>query len=165
MGIDPATLALISTATSVGSAAFSLIGGMQQSSQAKAQAKYNQQVESNRRAVEEQQQRRQLTLAQGEARARAGGSGATLGSFEDVLNDSQEQGLLDIALGAYDSKVAQQRIAMEGSNAASNAMNSGLSGAFKGLSSAASSYSSYQTITKQQQQTNATKTAAGKLST
>jgi hypothetical protein len=162
MGINPATLAIISAVGSGVSAVTGFIGGQQQAAAAKNQANYNSQVEANRRTVEEQKQRRQLTLAQGTARSQAASSGATLNSFEDVLNSNQEQGLLDIALGSYDSQITRDRIRYEGNAAASQAKNQGFSSLLSGAAGVAGGLGKYDAAKKADKVASSTAKLAGK---
>ena len=162
MGINPATLSLIGTAFSGVSAITGFMGGQQQAAAATQQANYNSQVEANRREVEANQQKRQLALAQGTARSQAAGSGATLGSFEDVLNSNQEQGLLDIALGAYDSQITRQRILYEGKNTAKQASQAGYTSLLSGGAGVVSGISSYNKAVKKKTEADAAAKLAGR---
>lgn len=162
MGIESALLAQIATGVSAVSAVTGFIGGQQQASSARKQASYNATVEANRRSVEEQRQKRQLTLAQGTARARSGGSGATLNSFSDVLDDNQQQGLMDIALGAYDSQITQNRIRYEGSVASAQAKQNSYSSLLSGADGVATGIGNYNKAVKSASTLSGTSKLAGK---
>ena len=160
MGLE--TIALISAGVSAASGVMGFVGGMQQSKAAKQQAAYNAQIEANRAKVLKDQQTRDLYKAQGTARTQAAGSGATLGSFEDVLNANQEQGLLDIALGEYDSKIQQDRIRYEGAVASSQAKSNAVSSLLSGAAGAAGGYTDYKNAGKLEKMLAGTTKAAGK---
>lgn len=162
MGTGLELLPMIAAGASAASGVMGLIGGMQQSKAAKQQAAYNAQIEANRAKVLKDQQTRDLYKAQGTARTQAAGSGATLGSFEDVLNANQEQGLLDIALGEYDSKIQQDRIRYEGAVASSQAKSNAVSSLLSGAAGAASGYTDYKQGIKLEKALSATSKAAGK---
>jgi hypothetical protein len=160
MGIE--TIALISAGVSAATGVAGFIGSQQQAKSAKQQASYNAQIEANQAANTKKQQQRQLAQAQGTARTQAAGSGATLGSFEEVLNSNQEQGLLDIALGQYDSQITQQRIRYEGANAASQAKLQGISSLLSGAAGVASAGQDYYKAKDLKKTADATKGLSGK---
>lgn len=111
MGIDPATLTLISTAATAASGVISFIGGQQQAAATKAQAEYNAAIARNnqiyadraaREAVERGQQaeakkRMEAASLRGRQRAvlAANGVDVNSGSALDIQEDTAGLGELD----------------------------------------------------------------------
>lgn len=137
------------------SAGFQLFQGFQSYQQGKAQAKaarqtadYNNQLEQNRALVEREKLKRQQRLFSGTQKTKASGSGATLGSFDDLFEDTTSQSLLDIALLDYDSKVRQQQTTYQANVEAANYKAEGRNALISGLAGAAGSYNQYKTAPK-----------------
>lgn len=134
------------------SAGLQAFQGFQAYQQGKAQAKaatqaadYNARVEAQRAQVEKTQLQRQQRLFQGQQTVRAGATGATLGSFDDLFEDTESQSLLDQALLDYDTKVKQQQILYGGQQQAYTARSEGRNGLISGLTGAASTgFKAYQ---------------------
>lgn len=145
------------------SAGLQLFQGFQAYQQGKAQAKvaqqtaaYNAQVDKQHTDVERMQLKRQQRLFAATQRTRAAGTRATLGSFDDLFEDTQTQSLLDVALLNYDGKLRQQQILYGGSVEAANAKASGRSGLISGLVGAGGSLYTYNKDRQKSQQKNST---------
>jgi hypothetical protein len=140
MGIDPATMSLIA-------GGFQLFQGIQGMQQAKVQAKQNNAItaaniqnEQNRLSIEQDRTKRQLEQARGSNRVAAAASGATLGSFDDIMGQNAEQSLMDLALLEYDSKVNQESMKYEGAVRTQEYKSKSSSSLLKGIGGAAGSF-------------------------
>lgn len=144
MGISPILLTAVS-------AGFSVLQGIQGYQQNQAMVKSQTQItaaniqnEQNRLGVERDQLKRQQEKVRGTQRTAAAASGATLGSFDDVMNESTEQSLLDVALLEYDSKVSQEAMRYEGAVRKQEYKSAARSSLINGIGSAASTgFSAY----------------------
>lgn len=139
MGIDPATLAIISVATSVVQGGMSYMQGQAQADQAKATANYNAQVIQQQANIDRSRRERQQRAAAATSRVRGAASGATLGSFEDVYESNKTQALLDLAIMDYETSVKKNQAIYSGQVEASQAKAKGTSGLISGLASAGTS--------------------------
>lgn len=127
-------------------AGLSVVQGIQGMSQANAAAKQTQQAtdaniqnEKNRLAIEKTKKQRDITQAAGKARVSAASSGATISSFDDVMDDSYSQGLLDLALLEYDSKLSQEQLRYSGAVKKAEYQNQAKSSLIEGITGAAKS--------------------------
>lgn len=133
------------------SAGLQLMQGIQGYQQGKAMAKQqgaitaaNIQTEQNRLAIERDQLKKQQEKARGSQRVAAAATGATLGSFDDVMAESTEASLMDLALLEYDSKVNQESMRYEGGVRQQEYKSQARSSLLKGIAGAASSgYQAY----------------------
>ncbi len=132
----------------IASAVMSGVQGFAGYQQAQAQAKtaqqtanYNSQLAAQQSATEKAQLLKQQRLMASTARVRGAGSGASLGSFEDVYESNKTQSLLDIALLDYESNVKQDQINYSGQVEVSQAKAKGVNSLISGLSGAGSSMS------------------------
>jgi len=133
-------------------AGLSVVQGIQGMSQANAAAKQTQQItdaniqnEKNRLSIERTKKQREVLQANGKSRVAAAASGATIGSFDDVMDDSYSQGLLDIALLEYDSKLTQEQIRYGGAVQKANYKNQAKTSLLDGIAGAAgNAYTGYQ---------------------
>lgn len=133
-------------------AGLSVVQGIQGMSQANAAAKATQQAtdaniqnEKNRLAVEKTKKQRELIQEQGKSRVAAAASGATISSFDDVMDDSYSQGLLDVALLEYDSKLNQEQMRYSGGVQKAEYQNQAKSSLLEGIGKAGmQGYSGYQ---------------------
>lgn len=96
----------------------------------------NIQNEKNTTAIKKSQLLRQQEIARGKATVAAAGSGATLGSFDSLLDDNYSQGLIDQALLEYDSKLTQENIRYNGAVQKQQYKSAATSSLVKGVSSA-----------------------------
>ena len=135
------------------SAGLQLFQGFQAYQQGKAQAKaarqtadYNAKIIQQQSDVEKAKLKRQQRLFSGTQATKAAGSGASLGSFDDLFEDTQAQSLLDIALLDYDTKIRKQQALYGGSVDAANARAEGRSGLISGIAGAAGSARKYKPI-------------------
>lgn len=116
------------------------IQGMQQNNaMAKAatvQANANIQNEKNSLSIRQDQLKRSREQAAGKQTVAAAGSGATIGSFDSLFADSEQQGLMDKLMLDYDSKLTQENIRYNGAvqksqykSAAKSSLIGGITGA------------------------------------
>lgn len=126
------------------SAALQAFQGFQQYQAGKAQAKAAQQTANYNAAVAKQQsdlQRRQLVKQQklfsGSQMVRAASSGATLGSFDDLFESTEQEQLLDLAILDYNSRLERDQINYGGRVEAYSAKQKGKNALISSLSSAA----------------------------
>jgi len=103
------------------SAGLKLVQGIQGYQQNNAMAKAasqaaaaNMQNEQNRLVIEQDRARKQIEKSRGTARVASAATGATLGSFDDVMGESTEASLMDMALLEYDSKLRQENYRYSG---------------------------------------------------
>lgn len=108
-GMEPALIA------SLAGTAVSAVGAIQQGNAAKAAADYNAQIAERNAVIARQQgaaaaakQEREGRIRMGMARASAGGSGVTLDSFGDLLQDSAKQEELDRLTILYNADLQAQ---------------------------------------------------------
>lgn len=132
------------------SAALSAFQGFQAYQSGKAQAKaanqtasYNARVAQQQSDVEKARLQKDQRLFAATQRVKGAGSGATLGSFDDVGEDTISQSLLDVALLDYDTKLRKDQIIYGGKQEAYSAKAAGTQGLISGLTSAASSGMAY----------------------
>jgi len=90
----------------------------------------------NQLEVNKQKQDRINRQAQGERTVKAAASGATLDSFDSVMDDSYNQGLMDIALLEYDSKLQQEQLRYDGAVKKTEYKNAAKSSLLEGMTSA-----------------------------
>lgn len=98
-------------------------------------------IQNQQNVLEINRTRQQRTNEQlaGKSRVAAAGSGATLNSFGDVLDDNSKQGLLDVALLEYDSKTQQNQTRYNGAVQSAEYKNKATSSLISGISGAAGS--------------------------
>lgn len=137
------------------SAGLQLFQGFQSYQQGKAQAKaarqtadYNARIIENQAAVEKAKLQRQQRLFSGTQKVKAAGTGSTLGSFDDLFEDTEAQSLLDVALLDYDSKLRQQQTRYGGAVEAANYKAEGRNALISGLAGAAQSGYDYKKASK-----------------
>lgn len=140
------------------SAALQAFQGFQQYQSGKAQAKqaqqtasYNAQVAENRAAIERQQLSKQQRLFTGSQKVRAAASGASIGSFDDLFESTEQEQLLDLSILDYNTKLERDQILYGGRVEASAAKRQGQNALISGLAGSASSlgqYSSYKSQPK-----------------
>ena len=131
-------------------AGLSVVQGIQGYQQNQAMAKATQrqsdaniQNEKNTLAIKQKQLQRTQELAAGKATVAAAGSGATLGSFDTLFADNENQALMDKYMQDYDSKMTQENIRynaavkkQEYKSAATSSLIKGVAGAATSLYSA-----------------------------
>lgn len=123
-------------------------GYQQNQAMAKAtqqQADANIQNEKNTLKLKQQQLQRSQEIAAGKATVAAAGSGATIGSFDALFSDNENQALMDKYMLEYDSKMTQENIRYNAAvqkaqykSAATSSLIKGISGAASGLYSSGS---------------------------
>jgi len=96
--------------------------------------------EKNSLAIKLQQLKRQQEIARGQQTVAAAGSGATIGSFDTLFEDSTNQQLMDRLMLDYDSKLTQENIRYNAAvqktqykQAAKSSLISGITGAATNL--------------------------------
>ena len=124
-------------------AGLSVVQGIQGMQQANAAAKATRQAtdaniqnEQNRLSIEKTKKQRDIAQATGKQKVAAAASGATLSSFDDVMDDSYSQGLLDLALIEYDSKLTQEQMRYSGNVQRAEYQNQAKSSLIGGLAQA-----------------------------
>lgn len=128
------------------SAGLQVFQGFQAFQAGKAQAKaatqaadYNARVAQQQGDVEKARLQKEQRLFAATQRTKGAGSGATLGSFDDVGEDTVSQSLLDVALLDYDTKLRKDQIIYGGKQDAYSAKAQGKQGLISGLSGAVNS--------------------------
>ncbi len=111
--------------------------GKDQAKAARQNAEYNRQIQEQQADNERRQLKRQQRLFEGQQRVRAAGTGATLGSFDDLFEDSKSESLLDVAILDYNSKLKQQQITFGGQQEAYQAESQGRQALISSIASAA----------------------------
>lgn len=139
MGIDPITMAVISAGLQLAQGAMGASQARQAAKSQNAITAANIQNEQNRLAIQRDQLKRDQDKARGTTKVAAAASGATLGSFDDVMEENAQTSLMDLALLEYDSKVAQEGMRYEGGVRAAEYKSQARSSMLKGISGAAGS--------------------------
>lgn len=138
------------------SAALQAFQGFQQYQAGKAQAKqaqqtasYNAQIAQNQAMLEKQQLQKQQRLFSSTQKVRAATSGATLGSFDDLFESTEQEQLLDLSILDYNAKIQRDQILYGGSVEAANAKREGKNALISSLAGSASSMNKYYDYSKQ----------------
>lgn len=116
-------------------------GYQQNQAMAKAteqQANANIQNEKNKLSLQQKQLKRSQELQLGKQTVAAAGSGATIGSFDYLFEDSSTQALMDKAMLDYDSKLTQENIRYNAAVQKTQYKQAATSSLIKGISGAAS---------------------------
>ena len=130
-------------------AGLSVVQGIQGYQQNQAMAKATQrqsdaniQNEKNTLAIKQKQLQRTQELAAGKATVAASGSGATLGSFDTLFADNENQALMDKYMQDYDSKMTQENIRYNAAVKKQEYKSAATSSLIKGITGAASTFAS-----------------------
>lgn len=137
---DPVSLALVAGGLSVAGGVSEMITGQQSAVAANKAAKQAVTQEQDSLRVNRAKLVRDQEIAKGKSIAAAGVSGASLNSFDTVMEDQQQSMLVDQALLEYDSKVRQEQLRFQGKTAAAQYRRQGWASLFKGVGSAAMMY-------------------------
>lgn len=113
--------------------------------------------EQNALAIRKAQMAKEQTAFAAKQRVGAAGSGATLGSFDDLFSDTANQSLVDLALLDYDSKLRQENIRYGGAVESQQYKTQAKSSLLSGISKSVGSYSDYKSAQRTEKAYNAAK--------
>lgn len=138
------------TALAAISGGLQLMQGIQGAQQNKAMAKSaaaqtaaNIQNEQNRAAIAKAQLEREQSAFSAKQRVAGAASGATLGSFDALFEDTQNKSLVDIAMLDYESKLNQESLRYGGAVQQQEYKTAAKSSLLAGVGGAMSSYGDY----------------------
>jgi hypothetical protein len=145
MGIDPVTLSYIAAGFQAVQGVKGFIDNNAAASATKKATAANVLNAQNQLAINKQKQDRINRQNQGERTVKAAASGATIDSFDSVMDDSYQQGLMDIALLEYDSKLSQEQMKYSGAVQSAEYKSAATSSLLDGLGAAAgTAYKGYE---------------------